>query len=126
MTKNSLFGKTLAELQQIVADANLPSFTAKQIAQWLYHKKAVSIDEITNLSKKAQEAISEKYEMGISFPTKVQESVDGTKKYLFETRNNCFIESVYLPEENRNTLCISSQVGCKMNCDFCIDRKSVV
>ena len=123
MVKNALFGKTLAELQEIVAEVNLPSFTAKQIAQWLYHKKVASIDEITNLSKKAREAISEKYDMGIFFPTKVQESADGTKKYLFRTQNNYFVESVYLPEENRNTLCISSQVGCKMNCDFCMTGK---
>lgn len=123
MAKNSLFGKNLAELQDVVAKAGLPGFTAKQIAQWLYQKKVGSIAEMTNLSKKARETLSENFEMGIQPPTKVQESVDGTKKYLFPAHKNLFIEAAYIPETDRKTLCVSSQVGCKMGCLFCMTGK---
>ena len=64
-------------------ELGLPKFTAKQIADWLYKKDVSSIDEMTNLSKKARELLNEKYEFGLTAPTKVQESIDGTKKYLF-------------------------------------------
>lgn len=123
MGKDFLFGKTLNELQDVVANAGMPAFTAKQIAQWLYQKKVADIDQMTNLSKKAREYLLEHYDMGIQAPSKVQESVDGTKKYLFPIHHDLFIESAYLPEEDRKTLCISSQVGCKMGCSFCMTGK---
>ncbi|MDR2929119.1 MAG: 23S rRNA (adenine(2503)-C(2))-methyltransferase RlmN, partial [Cytophagaceae bacterium] len=122
MNKGTLFGKTITELEQIVADAAMPAFTAKQIAQWLYQKRAATIDDITNLSKKAREQLSLKYDMGVGAPVGEVESVDGTKKYLFRA-NNLFVESAYIPDENRKTLCVSSQVGCKMNCTFCMTGK---
>jgi 23S rRNA (adenine2503-C2)-methyltransferase len=123
MAKELLFGKTLTELQTVVATAGLPAFTAKQIAQWLYQKKVGSIEEMTNLSKKARESLALYYDMGIQAPSKVQESVDGTKKYLFPAHRNLFIEAAYIPEEDRKTLCVSSQVGCKMGCLFCMTGK---
>ena len=123
MAKELLFGKTLNELQEVTASAGLPSFTAKQIAQWLYQKKVSTIQEMTNLSKKAREYLSEHFEMGILPPSKVQESIDGTKKYLFPAHQNLFIEAAYIPEEDRKTLCVSSQVGCKMGCLFCMTGK---
>lgn len=123
MAKDYLFGKTLTELQNVVKEAGLPAFTAKQIAQWLYQKKVGSIDEMTNLSKKGREYLTENYEMGIQKPSKVQESVDGTKKYLFPAHRNLFIEAAYIPEDDRKTLCVSSQVGCKMGCLFCMTGK---
>jgi len=105
-----LFGKTLPELQQIVKDLGLPKFTAAQIADWLYKKDISSIEEMSNLSKKARTLLTEKYEFGLIDHTKVQESVDGTKKYLFPTQNNKFIEAAYIPDENRKTLCVSSRL----------------
>ncbi|MCT4644725.1 MAG: 23S rRNA (adenine(2503)-C(2))-methyltransferase RlmN [Carboxylicivirga sp.] len=101
----------------------LPAFTAKQIADWLYKKHVTSIDEMTNLSKKARQLLNEQYEVGLMSPESVQASIDGTKKYLFKTRTQQFIEAAYLPEENRNTLCLSSQVGCKMGCLFCMTAR---
>ncbi len=121
--KEALFGKTLKELQVIVSDLNLPKFTAKQIADWLYKKHASTIDEMTNLSKNARVVLNEKFEVGLVAPESFQESVDGTKKYLYSTIDNGYIESAYLPEETRNTLCISSQVGCKMGCLFCMTAR---
>ncbi len=123
MQKLSLFGNTLNELQKIVHDLGLPKFTTTQIADWLYKKDISSIDEMSNLSKKARILLAENWEFGLIDHTKVQESTDGTKKYLFPTQNKKFIETAYIPDENRKTLCVSSQVGCKMGCLFCMTGK---
>lgn len=118
-----LLGKTLDELKNITSELGLPGFTAKQIADWLYKKKVTTIEQMTNLSLKAREALAEKYTIGCAGPSDAQKSVDGTIKYLFKTGENKFIESVYIPTEDRATLCVSSQVGCKMNCLFCMTGK---
>ncbi len=114
-----LFGKTLAELQQIVSDLDLPKFTTGQIAGWLYKNKVTSIDTMTNLSKKARALLNENYNIGLGNPINVQTSADGTKKYLFKAGGG-YIESAFIPEDKRSTLCVSSQVGCKMRCLFCM------
>ena len=116
--KTPLLGKTLYEIQQITANLGMPKFAAKQIASWLYDKKVSSIDEMTNLSLKFREALKEGYEVGASEPVEAMRSVDGTVKYLFRTPTNDFVEAVYIPDDDRATLCVSSQVGCKMNCKF--------
>jgi len=123
MTKISLIGQTLEELKTIVFGLGMPSFTAKQISEWLYKKRAFSIDDMSNISAKNRAILSEKYEVGRTLPVQTQESTDGTKKYLFKTEAGHFIESVYIPEEDRATLCVSSQVGCKMGCVFCMTGK---
>lgn len=123
MIKEPLFGKTYSELQQVVHYTNLPAFSAKQIAEWLYKRHAASIDEMTNLSLKNRELLTEKYEIGLIAPLEEQTSVDGTKKYLFSTTQGKFIEAAYIPESDRATLCVSSQVGCKMGCLFCMTGK---
>lgn len=121
--KERLFGKTLAELQELVLELKLPKFTAKQITDWLYKKPISTIGEMSNLSKKARILLSEKFELGLIYPSKVQESIDGTKKYLFPTIQNKFIETAMIPERERKTVCVSSQVGCKMGCLFCFTAK---
>jgi len=121
--KDQLFGKDLNELQEISLALGLPKFTGKQLADWLYKKEISSIDEMSNLSKSARELLSEKYEFGISAPSKVQVSLDGTKKYLFPTLQNKFIETAMIPDDDRKTVCVSTQVGCKMGCLFCMTGK---
>lgn len=121
--KERLFGKTLAELQKLVMELGLPKFAAKQIADWMYKKRISSIDEMTNLSKKARHLLNEKFEFGLTPYNKVQASVDGTKKYLFPTIQDKFIETAMIPERERKTVCVSSQVGCKMGCLFCFTAK---
>lgn len=121
--KTALLGRTLDEIQQIVRNAGMPKFAAKQITSWLYDKKVETIDEMTNLSLKHREALKEGYEVGASAPVEEMRSVDGTVKYLFRTPAHNFIEAVYIPDEDRATLCVSSQVGCKMNCKFCMTGK---
>jgi 23S rRNA (adenine2503-C2)-methyltransferase len=119
----SLFGKTLDELVMSVKEKGLPSFSGKQIADWLYKKGVSDINEITNLSKKARERLSSEYEIGLYPPAEVQVSSDGTKKYLYRLRSGNSIESVYIPESERATLCISSQAGCRMGCRFCMTAR---
>ncbi len=118
--KEPLFGKTLSQLQEIVTGLGLPKFTAKQITDWLYKKDITTIDEMTNLSKKARELLSGNFEFGLVPPRKVSVSSDGTKKYLYPVENNRFVEAAYIPEKSRATLCVSSQVGCRMGCRFCM------
>ena len=121
--KEPLFGKTLDELRMITAGLGLPKFAATQLADWLYKKEISSIADMTNLSKKARALLEERYTIGLTPPVNVQESNDGTKKYLFSAGDHGFIEAAYIPEKKRNTLCVSSQVGCKMRCLFCMTGK---
>ena len=123
MNKTPLVGKTLDELKTVVLELGLPAFTAKQLSEWIYKKRAFSIDEMTNISAKNRVSLNEKYMIGRTLPVQVAESEDGTKKYLFKTDAGHFIETVYIPDEDRATLCVSSQVGCKMDCKFCMTGK---
>ena len=123
MKKEPLFGKTLEDLKEIVSTLALPKFVASQLADWLYKKNITSFDEMLNLSKKARELLKEKYDLGLRKPAKVQESTDGTKKYLFATDEMKYVEAASIPEDDRATLCVSSQVGCKMGCLFCMTGK---
>lgn len=121
--KKYLLGLTLDELKSLVGDLGMPGFVASQIADWLYKKKVGSIDEMTNLSKANRALLSQNYEVGVEPPVSCMESADGTKKYLYSAGKDRFVEAVYIPADDRATLCVSSQVGCKMNCSFCMTGK---
>lgn len=123
MSRTPLLGMTLTELQSVVKYLGMPVFAAKQIASWLYDKKVLSIDEMTNLSLKHRELLKGEYEVGGSAPVDEMRSADGTVKYLYQAGDSHFVEAVYIPDEDRATLCVSSQVGCKMNCKFCMTGK---
>ena len=135
--KERLLGKTPEELKAIALEAGLPGFAGKQIAQWLYQKRVHSIEQMTNLSKQGREALAARYEVGQTQPVDVQTSRDGTRKYLFPVRcpvvaghdgkdighdgeSAFYIEAVMIPDQERKTLCVSSQAGCKMACKFCM------
>ncbi|MDR1718937.1 MAG: 23S rRNA (adenine(2503)-C(2))-methyltransferase RlmN [Dysgonamonadaceae bacterium] len=121
--KKTLLGKTLPELKQIACELGMPAYTAGQIADWLYKKRVVGIDEMTNLSLDNRNRLKETFTVGSAPPVQHLPSQDGTVKYLFATSGGHFVESVFIPEENRATLCVSSQCGCKMNCLFCMTGK---
>ena len=110
---------TLEELKAVVTALGMPAFTAKQVAQWLYQKHVRSIDEMTNLSKANREKLQVACTVGDLAPIERLESVDGTVKYLFPVSSGKYVETVFIPDGERATLCVSSQVGCKMNCLFC-------
>ena len=136
-----LLGKTLAELQTIAIEAGLPRFVGKQLCEWIYRKRVTSFEQMTNISLKARQALQERYVIGRTEPTAEAVSKDGTRKYLFpiqaempdnrsndsekrtrNTQRSTFnhIECVYLPEDDRVTLCVSTQAGCKTVCKFCM------
>ena len=119
----SLFGKTREELKELSVRLGLPSFTGQQLCEWLYKKDVSSFDQMSNLSLKARELLAEHYELGLQDPVDEQVSVDGTKKYLFPSGPAKYIETAYIPDGKRSTVCVSSQVGCKMGCLFCMTGK---
>lgn len=114
-----LYGQTLPQLEALCNRLEMPRFAAKQIARWLYDKHATTIEAMSDLSARHRALLAETYEVGLTAPEKVSISTDGTKKYLYRTSQNHFIESAYIPDGDRATLCISSQAGCRMGCHFC-------
>jgi 23S rRNA (adenine2503-C2)-methyltransferase len=121
--KEDILGKTRQEIVEIVNAGNLPGYSTDQITEWLYRKSIPSIDRMSNLSKTARQQLDLHYFIGLKPPSQFQQSEDGTKKYLFKVKNGKFIEAVFIPESERGTLCLSSQVGCKMGCTFCMTGK---
>ena len=121
--KQKLIGMNLAELQDVAYKGGMPRFVGKQLAEWIYGKGAESFDEMVNISKRNKEWLVENYEIGREAPRKSARSQDGTVKYLFPVGNGLTVESVYIPDRDRATLCVSSQAGCKMNCYFCATGK---
>ncbi len=123
MQKEKLYGKTLNELIGVTKRLGMPGFAARQIADWLYKKEIQSIKEMTNLSNKTRDLLETEYELGLNPPANVAESTDGTKKYLYKVLKDKYIETAYIPESDRATICVSSQAGCKMGCIFCMTGK---
>ncbi|MBR5844157.1 MAG: 23S rRNA (adenine(2503)-C(2))-methyltransferase RlmN [Bacteroidaceae bacterium] len=123
MEKQHLVGKTLEELQEVAAQCGMPSFAAKQLAQWIYVRRVNDIEVMTNISKAHRARLAETYDVGYYAPSHAMQSVDGTAKYLYDVGTTTGVEAVYIPDRQRATLCVSSQVGCKMNCYFCMTGK---
>ncbi len=137
--KTPLLGMTLPELVSLAKTLRLPPFTGKQIAKWVYQKRVSSVSEMTDISKENRRKIEERYCVGITPPTDARRSADGTVKYLFPAGKVKYVETVFIPDRKRAdsgspssgrreetalykehfTLCVSCQVGCKMNCLFC-------
>lgn len=120
MEKQQLSGKSLTELQHIMEELGQPRFVAGQVTRWLYQKQIFSFDEMTNVSKNVRRLLDEKFTLGRQRPVSEAVSKDGTVKYLYQTDDGHYVETVYIPERDRATLCVSSQVGCKMGCKFCM------
>ena len=118
-TLKSLYGLTLSQLQQLCQELELPRYAAKQIAGWLYRRGATDIEQMSDLSKANRARLAQHYTVGLSAPVKVSTSTDGTKKYLYHSEQGAAIESAYIPDGERATLCVSSQAGCRMGCRFC-------
>ncbi|MBQ0034412.1 MAG: 23S rRNA (adenine(2503)-C(2))-methyltransferase RlmN [Bacteroidales bacterium] len=139
-----LLGKTLSELQEIALSCGLKKFAGKQLAEWIYVRRATSFDEMTNISLAGRKLLTERYEIGRKAPVAEAVSKDGTRKYLFEVevkapngeQRKQFVESVFIPVSEgestpeddsqdsasvrRATLCVSTQAGCRMGCRFCM------
>ena len=121
--RDFLSGMTIEELRGVAVKAGLPVYAARQLADWLYKKKITSVSEMTNIAIKKRDFLEENYDIGVVPPVNRLVSSDDTVKYLFPVEAGRFIETVYIPSNDRSTLCVSSQVGCKMNCVFCHTSK---
>ena len=119
-TKADIKSMNLEELKIEMEAAGEKSFRAKQMYEWMHGKLVRDFDEMTNLSKNLREKCRENYLLTVLKPVKVQESsLDGTKKFLFELPDGNTVESVWMKYKHGNSVCISSQVGCRMGCRFC-------
>ena len=123
IVKDNFFGSTLSQLESLVARHKWPKFTARQIAEWMYRHHVADFSEMSNLSMKIRNELSVSYALNCLAPAGEQVSADGTKKYLFAYPDKGNIESAYIPEAKRHTLCVSSQVGCRMGCGFCMTAR---
>ena len=114
-----LYGSAPDSLKRLCAELGMPRFAAGQVASWLYKRGATDFAQMSDLSLSNRALLAERFEVGLSAPVRVQTSADGTKKYLYRTHEGDFIESAYIPDGERATLCVSSQAGCRMGCRFC-------
>jgi 23S rRNA (adenine2503-C2)-methyltransferase len=120
MEKVDLKNFTLCELEQFLSGKGKERFRAVQIFKWMYQLGALTFDEMTNLSKDLRAELQATAYISSTTPAAVEEATDGTRKYLFTLEDGDSVESVVIPDEGRNTLCISTQVGCAMKCEFCL------
>ncbi|MGN0201882.1 MAG: 23S rRNA (adenine(2503)-C(2))-methyltransferase RlmN [Candidatus Cryptobacteroides sp.] len=118
--RGTLLGKTPSELKDAALKVGLPAYAGKQLAQWIYGRRVKSIDQMTNISKAGREKLKEEYDLGVVLPSACRESSDGTRKYLFPVGDGNAVEAVMIPDDDRRTLCVSSQAGCRMGCKFCM------
>lgn len=119
-----LYGKTLAELRLVAEEYGLPRFAAGQMVRWLYKRHVTDIASMTDLSAVARARLAERCDIGLTAPLAVSASEDGTRKYLYATETSGrHIESAYIPDGERATLCVSSQAGCRMGCRFCMTSR---
>ena len=116
----ALYGMSLLQLGEVAAELGLPRYAAGQMAAWLYRRGCTDIAQMTDLSKAAREKLAASYRLGLAAPGAVAVSRDGTKKYLYHTAGGHYVESAYIPDGDRATLCVSSQAGCRMGCRFCM------
>ena len=117
--RRSLVGLDRDELALALAEADVTGFRVKQIWQWIYHRGATDFAQMTNLSKKVRDDLADRFVLNRPAVTAHQQSTDGTQKWLLRFPDGTEVESVHIPETDRGTLCVSSQVGCTLNCRFC-------
>ncbi|HKK29897.1 MAG TPA: 23S rRNA (adenine(2503)-C(2))-methyltransferase RlmN [Alphaproteobacteria bacterium] len=118
-TKQNLIGLDREELAAALAVAGVTGFRVKQIWQWIYHRGATDFDQMTNLSKAVRQQLADRFVLERPLVSTHQRSTDGTQKWLLRFPDGKEVESVHIPETDRGTLCVSSQVGCTLTCKFC-------
>ncbi|WP_298269171.1 23S rRNA (adenine(2503)-C(2))-methyltransferase RlmN [Geobacter sp.] len=119
-TKADLKNLSLEELEQFLAGKGKERYRARQIFKWMYQKGATDFEVMTNLAKELRQELEQTAVISTLFPELTEVSRDGTRKYLFRLADGNTVEAVLIPEEDRSTLCVSSQVGCAMGCEFCL------
>ena len=121
--KVDLKNLSLSELTEFLRSFGKERYRSVQILRWLYQKEVESFDEMTNLSKRFRQELSQASFISSLHPVRVEQAKDGTKKFLFQLEDGNRIESVLIPDKARLTLCLSTQVGCALGCRFCLTGK---
>ena len=116
----NLIGYSEQNLKQLFADWDVPSYRVNQVFSWLYHRGTKQFNDMTNLSKDLRARLADHFYIALLRIAHKTQSRDGSIKYLFELENGSQVESVWMPDGARKTLCISSQVGCRLACSFCL------
>lgn len=119
-TRRNIKNTPLPELETEFKALGLEGYRARQVRQWLFQKDAASFDDMTNISKKFRDLLKEQYEIPRLKMRSHQKSIDGTIKFVLELADGSLVESVWIPDKERRTLCVSTQVGCGMACNFCL------
>ncbi len=120
LDKRDIKSRSLDELKEEFTALGLQSFRAKQVYSWLHEKQVLTFDEMTNLSAKHRELLDNEYYINsLEVERKLVSAIDGTIKFLYRLRDGEFVESVFMRYKHGNSLCISTQVGCRMGCKFC-------
>jgi 23S rRNA (adenine2503-C2)-methyltransferase len=117
--KRFLVGLSRDELTQLMQEIGEPAFRARQLWHWIYHRGETDFANMTTLAKPFRAALAERFEVGRPSVSVDRESIDGTRKWLLKFSDGQEAEAVHIPEEDRGTLCVSSQVGCTLTCKFC-------
>ena len=117
--KTNLLGLTKAEIKLLLNKINLPNFRASQIWNWIYRSGTIDFNEMTNISKDLRSLLSQNFNIWRPKISSTHQSQDGTIKWLLKLDDGNEVETVWIPDEERGTLCISSQVGCTLTCKFC-------
>ena len=121
--KNDIRSLTLDELTSFFQKNDLPSYKAKQVYEWLWKKSCLSFDDMTNISLETRKLLKNKFVINHINIDRFQKSNDGTIKNAIALFDDLFVESVLIPTKNRTTACVSSQVGCSLDCEFCATSK---
>ena len=117
--RRTLIGLSLGELKDVLQDYQIPNFRAKQVWHWMYHRGVKNFSDMGNLPQKLINQLDENFSIGRATVEREQRSTDGTIKWLLKMQDGQMVEAVYIPEDKRGTLCVSSQVGCTLTCKFC-------
>ena len=120
MVKKSLIGLSAVEISAIIGAAGFNNAHAISVAHSIYKKRTTDIGLIKTIPRKLKDLLKENFSTGIFPPVASELSSDGTIKYLFRTADGRLFETVYIPDNKRNTVCVSTQSGCRMGCSFCV------
>ena len=118
-TLPNLIGMGRAEMTAALAEMGEPRFRADQLFQWVYNRGTTDFDTMTNMAKPLRTALAERFSISRPAVSRDLDSIDGTHKWLIRLADGNEVETVHIPEEDRGTLCVSSQIGCTLTCKFC-------